>query len=132
MTRLARNAALSLTLIVTGCDLYSPESAWAAFNRSTSASATYSTAVLAAPTNLQDNNGMLTWTSTSSTFASGTRVYLSLSPGGPYWQIAQITGRNTTSYTYAPLQWTAYYVVAAYYNGNGANWTSSNSNEVNV
>lgn len=104
--------------------------AGAVFTRSTTAALPVSTASLAAPTSLAFAGSALSWTATSSTFASGTRVYRSTVSGGPYSQIAQVTPRTTTTYTDSPGAGTFYYVVAAYYSGNGASWTSANSNQV--
>src|SRR3989475_12590775 len=61
------------------------------------------TATLAAPTGLSATvqaNGStvrITWTATSSTWASGHRVYRATSAGGPYSQIQQIVGRATVT-----------------------------------
>ena len=102
--------------------------AWAAFSGTTSASGSIGTATLAAPTGLTAAGGVrLSWTATTSTWATGTRVFRSTTSGGPYTQIAQITGLATTTYTDGPGFGTFFYVVQAYYTGNGANWTSTNS-----
>jgi hypothetical protein len=75
---------------------------------------------------------MLAWTATPSTWATGTRVFRAATSGGPYSQIAQIAGLSTTTYTDSPGGGTFYYVVEAYYSGNGANWTSLNSNQASI
>jgi hypothetical protein len=91
------------------------------------------TATLAAPTGVsatvQSNGGTVrvAWTATSSTWASGHRVYRATIAGGPYTQIQQIAGFTTVTYDDAPGAGTFYYVVRGYYNANGANWQSVES-----
>ena len=91
------------------------------------------TATLAAPTGVsaivQSNGGTVrvAWTATSSTWASGHRVFRAPSSGGPYSQIQQIAGRATVTYDDVPGVGTFYYVVRGYYDANGANWESQNS-----
>jgi hypothetical protein len=101
--------------------------AWASFNKTASAAHSVSTATLAAPTGLAaTSSASLSWTATTSSWAAGTRIYRATASGGPYSQIAQITGLATTSYVDNPGTGTFYYIVRAYY---GANWTSGTSNE---
>ena len=105
--------------------------AWAAFATTTTSAGSVSTATLAAPTSLTATGSVnLSWTATTSTVATGTRVFRATVSGGPYTQIAQIVGLATTTYTDSPGAGTFYYVVESYYSGNGANWTSANSNQV--
>jgi hypothetical protein len=91
------------------------------------------TATLAAPTGVsaivQSNGGTVrvAWTATSSTWASGHRVFRATIAGGPYSQIQQIAGRATVIYDDVPGVGTFFYVVRGYYNANGANWESVNS-----
>ena len=91
------------------------------------------TATLAAPTGVsaivQSNGGTVrvAWTATSSTWASGHRVFRATSSSGPYSQIQQIAGRATVTYDDVPGVGTFYYVVRGYYDANGANWESQNS-----
>ena len=91
------------------------------------------TATLAAPTGVtatvQSNGGTvrIAWTATSSTWASGHKVFRATNAGGPYTQIQQIVGRATVIYDDAPGVGTFYYVVRGYYDTNGANWESVNS-----
>jgi hypothetical protein len=91
------------------------------------------TATLAAPTGVsaivQSNGGTVrvAWTATSSTWASGHRVFRATNAGGPYSQIQQIAGRATVIYDDVPGVGTFFYVVRGYYNANGANWESVNS-----
>ena len=92
---------------------------------------TVGSATLAAPTLLTLSGSVnLSWTATTSSYASGTRIFRATSSGGPYVQIAQLVGLSTTTYTDSPGTGVFFYVVVAYYNANGANWTSVNSNEV--
>jgi hypothetical protein len=89
------------------------------------------TRTLAAPTALSWSllsNGAsvhLSWTVTSSAWASGHRVYRASSLSGPYAQIAQLS-LATTSYDDAPGSGTFFYVVRGYY----LNWESADSNQV--
>ena len=91
------------------------------------------TATLVAPTGVtatvQSNGGTvrIAWTATSSTWASGHRVFRATNAGGPYTEIQQIVGRATVIYDDVPGVGTFYYVVRGYYNTNGANWESVNS-----
>ncbi len=91
------------------------------------------TATLAAPTAVsaivQSNGGTVrvAWTATSSTWASGHRVFRATNAGGPFSQIQQIAGRATVIYDDVPGVGTFFYVVRGYYNANGANWESVNS-----
>jgi hypothetical protein len=105
-------------------------SAWAGFDRTVSTSHSVGTAVLAQPTGLTTAGGArLSWTATTSTWATGTRVFRSATPGGPFTQIAEIAGLATTTYTDSPGFGTFSYALQAYYTGNGANWNSVNSTE---
>jgi hypothetical protein len=96
------------------------------------------TATLAAPTGVsatvQSNGGTVrvAWTATSSTWASGHRVFRGTNSGGPYSQIQQIAGRATVTYDDVPGVGTFYYVVRGYYNPNGANWESLNSGQASA
>jgi hypothetical protein len=91
---------------------------------------------LAAPTSLSapiaSNGGTvdLSWTATTSTWATGTRIYRATVSGGPYSLLQTITGLATTTWSEAPGNSIYYYVARAYYTTGGANWESANSNEV--
>ena len=91
------------------------------------------TATLVAPTGVtatvQSNGGTVrvTWTATSSTWASGHRIYRATSAGGPFTLIQQIPGRTTVTYDDVPGVGTFFYVVRGYYDTNGANWSSVDS-----
>src|SRR3989441_3691484 len=90
------------------------------------------TATLAAPTGVSASvqNGTtahLSWTATTSIWASGHRVFRATSAAGPYSQIQQIAGRATVTYDDLPGVGTFFYVVRGYYDANGANWASADS-----
>jgi hypothetical protein len=91
------------------------------------------TATLVAPTGVtapvQSNGGTVrvTWTATSSTWATGHRVYRATSAAGPFTLIQQIAGRTTVTYDDVPGVGTFFYVVRGYYDTNGANWASVDS-----
>jgi hypothetical protein len=91
------------------------------------------TATLTAPTGVsatvQSNGGTVrvAWTATSSTWASGHRVYRATTAGGPYSLIQQIAGRATVTYDDVPGVGAFFYVIRGYYNTNGANWESADS-----
>ena len=89
----------------------------------------FTTTTLAAPTGLGATGGtniVLTWTATTSTFASGYNVLRSSTSGGSYTTIAQVTPRTTVTYTDNPAAGTYYYVLQSYFQ----NWVSVNTAEV--
>ena len=87
--------------------------ALAVFNNAKSVgSSAFTTTSLAAPTGLGAAGGtniVLTWTATTSTFATGYNVLRSSTSGGPYTQIAQVTPSTATTYTDSPLLGTYFY-----------------------
>lgn len=92
---------------------------------------------LAPPTGLTAQRGLLglsvdlSWTATTTSWASGYRIFRGTSSGGPYSQIAQVSGVGTTNYTDgSPGLLTQYYVVRAYYAG--TTWESVNSNQASA
>jgi hypothetical protein len=91
------------------------------------------TATLAAPTGVsatvQPDGGTVrvAWTATSSTWATGHRVYRATSAAGPFSLIQQIAGRTTVTYDDVPGAGTFFYVVRGYYDATGANWASVDS-----
>ena len=92
---------------------------------------TFNTDTLAAPTGPSATGGAnvaLSWTATTSTYASGYHVLRGTVSGGPYSQIAQVTPRTTTTYTDSASSGTYYYVVRTYYQ----NWESANSSEASA
>lgn len=72
----------------------------------------------------------LSWTATSSTWATGTRIYRATASGGPYSLVQTIAGAATTTWSEAPGNSIYYYLARGYYTAGGANWESANSNEV--
>jgi hypothetical protein len=71
----------------------------------------------------------LSWTATSSGWATGHRVYRASSASGPYAQVAQLSGLAAASFDDAPGTGTFFYVVRGYYALSGANWESADSNQ---
>jgi cellulose 1,4-beta-cellobiosidase len=67
----------------------------------------------------------LSWTATASSFADGSDVYRGSASGGPYTNIAHVTGRTTTTFADTGLTQTTtyYYVIQATANS----WTSVNT-----
>ena len=121
-----------VAVLVVGAAAAVGAGAFAVFTGRAAASATYASTALAAPTSLAVTwtpSVKLTWTATTSANATGTRVLRGTTSGGPYNQIALISGLATTSYTDTPGAGTWYYVVEAAYTNNGANWSSANSNQ---
>lgn len=70
----------------------------------------------------------LSWTASTSGWASGYRVYRGTSSGGPYTQIGTVGGVSTTTLNDTPGAGTFYYVVRAYLAG--TTWESPDSNEI--
>lgn len=125
--RPARLGALAAAVAV----LASATTAAALYTTTASTSGLLTTGSLAAPTGLTAGGTAvvtLSWTATTSTFATGTRILRSTTPGGPYAAIAEVTPRTTTTYQDGTVFGgpTYYYVVQAYYR----NWTSPNSTQV--
>ena len=91
---------------------------------------TFATTSVAAPTTLSAAVSamavQLSWTATTSPFATGYDVLRGTSSGGPYAVVASVTGRATTSYADSMASGTVFYVVRATYQ----NWTSPVSNQV--
>ena len=98
-------------------------------NQVATATLATSTGVSAA---VQANGGTvrIAWTPTSSSWASGHRVYRSTTSGSGYVQVTQIAGLGTATFDDVPGTGTYYYVMRGYYNANGANWESASSAEV--
>jgi hypothetical protein len=127
LRRPARFGALAAGVIV----LAGATTAAALYTTSAGTSGLLTTASLAAPGNLQAGGTAvvtLSWTATTSTFATGTRILRSTTPGGPYAAIADVTPRTTTTYQDGTVFGgpTYYYVVQAYHR----NWTSPQSTQV--
>lgn len=112
--------------------------AWALWTDDATASASYTTASLAAPTNPATAAGVCTlvvgdridvsWTATASTWADGYEVLRSTTAGGPYSVAGTVVGQAVTTYTDGPLAFstTYYYVVRSTKN----NWRSADTAEV--
>jgi hypothetical protein len=135
----ARIYALAVVALVSAVTLMASISTGATFTApTTNPSNQIGTATLAAPTGVsatvQSNGGTVrvAWTATSSTWASGHRVFRATNSGGPYSEIQQIAGRTTVTYDDVPGVGTFYYVVRGYYNANGANWESVNSGQASA
>lgn len=130
----ARIYAVAILALVSAVMLMLTVSTGATFTAPTvNPSNQIATATLVAPTGVtapvQSNGGTVrvTWTATSSTWATGHRIYRSTSAGGPFTLIQQIAGRTTVTYDDVPGVGTFFYVVRGYYDASGANWSSVDS-----
>ncbi|MGQ0831874.1 MAG: hypothetical protein ACT4OV_09370 [Microthrixaceae bacterium] len=102
--------------------LASTHVASAAFTDGTTASASYSAGALAAPTSPSATAGtcstitgdrtVLSWTASTSSWASGYEIARSTTSGGPYTVIATVSGVSTTTYTDAPPAFSTTYYYA--------------------
>jgi predicted ribosomally synthesized peptide with SipW-like signal peptide len=91
----------------------------------------FSIDALAAPADLSASGNpdvTLSWTASTSSWASGYRVYRGTSSGGPYSEIGTVDGVSTTTFNDTPGAGTFYYVVRAFLGG--TTWTSPATNEV--
>lgn len=89
----------------------------------------FTTTTLAAPTGPAATGGtnvVLTWTATTSTFATGYNILRSSTNGGPYSQLVQVTPRTTVTYTDNASAGTYYYVLQSYFQ----NWISVKTGQV--
>jgi hypothetical protein len=114
--------------------------ALATWVQSNSVSQAISSAALASPTGLSADRGSCTpavsdtanlgWTATTSTFADGYEVFRGTASGGPYSQIATVSGRTTTTYSDATVAFstTYYYIVQAKY----LQWRSADAGQASV
>jgi hypothetical protein len=130
----ARIYAVAILALVSAVMLMLTVSTGATFTAPTvNPSNQIATATLVAPTGVtapvQSNGGTVrvTWTATSSTWATGYRIYRATSAGGPFALIQQVAGRTTVTYDDVPGVGTFFYVVRGYYDTNGANWSSVDS-----
>ncbi len=99
--------------------------AGASYTDSTSAAATYTAGALQPATapaatagtcsTVTGDRTVLTWTATTSTWASGYEIARSTTAGGPYTVIATVSGVGTTTYNDGPLAFstTYYYAIRA-------------------
>lgn len=130
----ARIYAVAILALVSAVMLMLTVSTGATFTAPTvNPSNQIATATLVAPTGVtapvQSNGGTVrvTWTATSSTWATGHRIYRATSAGGPFTMIQQIAGLTTVTYDDVPGVGTFFYVVRGYYDTSGANWSSVDS-----
>ncbi|HTN80682.1 MAG TPA: hypothetical protein VMK16_13470 [Acidimicrobiales bacterium] len=135
MSRWLRSAALSALLGTVAAVILAPQSALGLFTSSRTVGANaFSTSTLASPTGLgasgSGNAIALTWTATTSTFASGYDILRSTTSGGPYSVVGQVTPRTTITYTDSAVTagTTYFYVIRATYQS----WTSANTAEVSA
>ena len=129
-----RAVAFVATAIALGA-LASTHDAWASFNDSATASASYTADVLVAPTSPAAAAGtctvgtgdrtVLSWTATSSSWTSGYEIARSTTAGGPYTVIGTVSGVSTTTYTDGPLAFstTFYYAIRSMKSA----WRSTNA-----
>ena len=129
LRRPTRLGALAAAVLV----LAGATTAAALYATGASTSAQVTTGRLAPPTGLAVTGtsiATLSWTATSSTFATGTRILRGIAPGGPYAALADVSGPATTTYKDGTVAGgrTYYYVVQAYYRS----WSSLPSGEVSI
>ena len=95
---------------------------------------TFSTETLDPPTSLAASAALLlrvnlTWTATVDTRATGYLVLRGTANGGPYAQVATVSGTSTVAYQdTVPLPGIYYYVLRTYI----GSWTSPTSNQAQV
>src|SRR5439155_5531707 len=85
--------AVALIFLIDGATI-----AAATYTKAVSNAGAVSTATLAAPSGLAATataSVNLSWTTTTSAYATGTRVFRATVSGGPYAQITEIAGRTT-------------------------------------
>ena len=100
-----RAAVLTVAACTAAAIVAAPAAAWAAYNSTTAASLSLSSATLAPPTNVSASakctggspSVTVSWTATVSTFATGYTVTLTPVTGSPI--ITNVNGRTTTSTT---------------------------------
>jgi hypothetical protein len=127
---LRRAAVLVATVLAVGLLGAAPVTL-ARFTASKARTASFSTATLQPPTALAGTGGTtagLTWTASTSSWATGYRVLRSATSGSGYTQLSSVTPVTATSTTDSPAAGTWYYVLRTYF----ASWTSANSNQVSV
>lgn len=106
-----------------------PLVAHAVFGAAQTSTVTSSTTTVAPPADLAVSDNVLTWTATTTAFATGYSIHWSDASAGPYTQIGTVSGRGTTTYTdTAQPIGTSYYLVRAL----AHNWISGNSNVVST
>lgn len=103
----------------------------ARFADSDTASGTFRTRQLAAPTGLsatKTTSVALAWTASSSTWASGYELFRSSTSGSGYASVKGVTPVSATATTDNPANGTWYYVMRTVL----GSWSSANSNEASV
>jgi hypothetical protein len=101
------------------------------FTASRTSTATLGTATIAPPTALSATGGSLAtlrWTASTTTAASGYRVFRTATSGSGYGQVGTVTPVSVATATDSPAAGTWYYVLQTYL---GA-WTSASSNEASA
>lgn len=118
-----KTSLLATAVLSTGMVLGSAApTAWATFVEQASATATFSAAVLAPPTDVTASapacttgySSQLTWTASASTWLDGYEVAMGTAPGGPYTVEPLPAGANPTDTTRTLsglARKTSYYVV---------------------
>lgn len=126
--------------IVAAALLIVQTSAWAEWTDAATASASYTTASLAAATSPGTAAGLcvlvvgdaivVSWTATTSTWADGYEIARSTTAGGPYSVVGTAVGQGTTTFTQLALAFstTYYYVVRATKNS----WRSADTAQVSL
>jgi hypothetical protein len=132
-----------LTIAITCAFAWAGTTAWAlaTFTGDASvATASLSSATLAAPSGLTAQNQncvsltstqvKLTWTATTSTWATGYEIFRSTTSGGPYTSRGTTSGSSTVTWVDTSVSFltTYFYVVEASKNS----WRSVNSNQASV
>lgn len=123
-----RRAVLVVTLAA-AVGASGPLVAHAVFGAAQTSTVSSSTTTVSPPADLAISQNVLTWTATTTNFATGYSIHWSDASAGPYTQIGTVSGRGTTTYTdTAQPVGTSYYLVRAL----AHNWISGNSNVVST
>ncbi|MHB8959577.1 MAG: hypothetical protein ACYDAN_08120 [Candidatus Limnocylindrales bacterium] len=125
-----RTAALGVALVVAALSASAPITL-ARFAATRASSEAFSTATLKPPTQLLAAGGAsasLTWTTSTSSSATGYQLLRSATSGGGYAQVKTVTPISASSTVDSPGTGVWYYVLDTY----AASWTSALSNEASV
>lgn len=125
-----RRAGVLAALIVTGLVLTAPVTQ-AVFTATRTSTATLGTGTIAPPTALSATGGSLAtlhWTASTTSAATGYRVFRTATSGSGYGQVGTVTPVSATGTTDGPAAGTWYYVLQTYL----GTWTSVSSNEASV
>lgn len=133
-----RRVAVVTATVMTLVLLSTAQVARASFNDASTASASYTADVLAPATNpsaaagtcstLSGDRTVLSWTASTSTWATGYEIARSTTAGGPYTVVGTASGAGTTTYTDAGLAYstTYHYAIRSMRNAwRGTNATAS-------